>query len=63
MREPRPLPPSPVLANGTEYDVRVATRNLIGMGTYTSKESATPNVRVAAPANITTTPGTDNHSG
>ena len=48
------------LTNGTEYDVRVATRNLIGMGSYTTKESVAPNVRVDAPANITTTPGTDN---
>ena len=47
------------LTNGTEYDVRVAARNLLGTGTYT-EESATPNVRLAAPPNIITTPATDN---
>ena len=48
------------LTNGTEYDVRVAAKNLIGTGTAYVSESATPNIRLDAPSNITTTPGTDN---
>ena len=47
------------LTNGTEYDVRVASKNLIGTGTYTS-ESVIPNISLAVPANITATPDTDN---
>ena len=45
------------LSNGTEYDVRVAARNVLGTGTYTLKKSDTANIRVAAPENITTVPG------
>ena len=48
------------LINGIPYDVRVATINTVGTGSYTATETATPNISLTAPINITTTPGTDN---
>ena len=47
------------LANGTQYNVQVAAKNLIGTGTYTAAVDATPYTTLATPSRPTLTAGID----